>query len=112
MMWKALVLSLSLAGGIAMTDEMTQDEAVALAKRTLAEHIKSASIPVELVSAERVDWPNTAIGCPEPGMMYAQMIVSGYKVTLRAEGKEYPVHIGSGRAIVCMRPVPRRKTLD
>jgi hypothetical protein len=111
-MWAQLGLSLMIAGGIAMNDAMTQDEAVALARQALAEHVKSTPANVETVSAERVDWPNSALGCPEPGMMYAQMIVSGYRIVLRADGKDYPVHVGSGRAVVCLHAKSPRKTMD
>ncbi len=111
-MWVRLGLCLVLAGGVGMANMTNSDEAVALAKRTLAEHLKSSDrAEIAVVRTEPVDWPDTALGCPEPGMMYAQVIVSGYRVVLSVNGKEYPVHVGSGQAIVCTRSVGR-KTMD
>jgi hypothetical protein len=36
---------------------------------------------VVLLSAQR-DWPDSSIGCPQPGMAYAQIITPGYILTL------------------------------
>ena len=34
---------------------------------------------VVLVNAERVTWNDGAMGCPEPGQMYTQMLVPGFR---------------------------------
>jgi len=47
---------------------------------------------VTILSAEEVDWPDASLGCPEPGMMYAQVITPGYRFTLRAGEETYEVH--------------------
>ncbi len=47
---------------------------------------------ISLLSLEPVQWPDTSLGCPEPGMMYAQVIVPGYRVVLEVEGARYEVH--------------------
>jgi hypothetical protein len=47
---------------------------------------------VKVVSAQAVNWPNGALGCPQPGMMYTQAIVPGYRVELEAAGKRFVYH--------------------
>jgi hypothetical protein len=47
---------------------------------------------VKLVGAQAVNWPNGALGCPKPGMMYTQAIVPGYRVELEAGGKRFAYH--------------------
>jgi hypothetical protein len=50
--------------------------------------------------AER-NWPSTALGCPEPGRSYAQIIVAGYRVVLRIDGEAVVYHVDeTGAAIV------------
>ena len=44
---------------------------------------------VKVVSSEAVNWPNGALGCPKPGMMYTQAIVPGYRIELEAGGKRF-----------------------
>jgi glyoxylase-like metal-dependent hydrolase (beta-lactamase superfamily II) len=93
------VLSLSMA--LPTLADSQQDAAVALAKKTLSAKLGVSAGAVQLEKAEAVDWPDASLGCPEKGMMYAQMITPGHKVVLRAGGKSYPVHVGLGRAVVC-----------
>lgn len=44
---------------------------------------------VEIVSTSSRDWPNGALGCPEPGMMYTDVITPGYRVVVEAGGTRY-----------------------
>jgi hypothetical protein len=39
--------------------------------------------------AEAVTWPDGSLGCPEPGMMYTQVLVDGYWVVIRAGAETY-----------------------
>lgn len=80
---------------------MSEEEAVALAKRTLAEHLGVAEEAIELVWIGRVTWPDTSLGCPQKGVMYAQVLIPGYQVILEVGGKTYKVHTGPRHAVVC-----------
>ena len=51
---------------------------------------------VTVVTAEEVDWSDGAIGCPEPGMMYTQAIVPGYRVVLDIDGEDHHFHAAEG----------------
>ena len=72
------------------------------ARRLLVERAGVAPGDVAVVSSEAVEWPDSSLGCPRPGMMYAQVITPGFKVTLHAEGEAYEVHTDEGRsAVLC-----------
>src|SRR5688500_18356710 len=47
---------------------------------------------VEVLSAQAVNWPSGALGWPQPGRMYTQAIVPGYRVELEAGGKRFSYH--------------------
>ncbi|MGB0515139.1 MAG: hypothetical protein ACPGJE_09910 [Wenzhouxiangellaceae bacterium] len=47
---------------------------------------------IEVVEARYVTWPNGALGCPEPDMMYTQALVRGYRIMLRTGGETYAYH--------------------
>jgi hypothetical protein len=47
----------------------------------------------EVKVAEEVEWPDGSLGCPEPGMMYTQALVPGYRVVLVLDGREYDYRI-------------------
>ena len=51
---------------------------------------------ISVVSAEEVTWPDAAVGCPQPGMSYAQVLVNGTRIVLEAAGAEYHYHSGGG----------------
>lgn len=62
---------------------------VSLAKKDLAERLKLAVDEINLVKTAEMTWPNSALGCPSPGKVYAQGRVPGYQIRLEAKGVEY-----------------------
>ena len=58
----------------------------------LAQQISVDPAKITLVSAEAVQWPDGSMGCPKPDRMYPQVITSGFRVLLAAEGKTYAFH--------------------
>jgi hypothetical protein len=53
-----------------------------------ARRFKVAESSVVLTRAEQVTWPNGALGCPEPGTVYTQALVPGFRLVARtAEGE-------------------------
>ena len=55
----------------------------------------------EVRSVEAVEWPDTSLGCPEPGMMYAQVITAGYRIVLALGEQDYVYHASASRAVFC-----------
>ena len=35
---------------------------------------------IKVVSVEAVQWPDTSLGCPQPDMMYAEVVTPGYRI--------------------------------
>jgi hypothetical protein len=57
---------------------------------------------LEVISAEAVTWSDGSLGCPMPGMMYTQALVPGFRVRVRAAGKELDYHAGrTGAPALC-----------
>ncbi len=78
--------------------------AVGQAKTDLARRKGIDKDEIVVVATEAVDWPDTSLGCPEPGMMYAQVITPGNKILLSYEGKTYEYHSGKeDRLVFCER---------
>ena len=66
--------------------------ALALAKAMLISKLGVNSDEVRVVSAEQVEWPSSALGCPEPGVAYLAVIVSGWKFTLAHGDQTFEFH--------------------
>src|SRR5262249_50856356 len=47
-----------------------------------------------IVRAEAAVWSDGSLGCPEPGMEYAQTLVTGYWVVIDAAGQTYDFRVG------------------
>ena len=58
---------------------------------------------VTVVDARAVTWPDGSLGCPEPGMMYTQVLVDGTLVVLEAGGRRYEYH-GGDPLFLCENP--------
>jgi len=78
------------------------EKAVQLARADLARRLGLKAEAIAVASVEAVHWPSTALGCPQPGMMYAQVITPGYRVVLVAGGQRYEYHTDKGtNAVLC-----------
>ena len=68
--------------------------AVRIAVNDLAERLGVSASAISVLSVEEVVWPDAAIGCPQPGGVYAQVMTDGLKIVLGHEGAEYAYHRG------------------
>jgi hypothetical protein len=74
---------------------------VALARQDLAGRLDLAADQIQVLSVEAVEWPDTSLGCPQPGMMYAQVLTPGYRIGLQAGGQAYTYHTGGDNLVLC-----------
>ncbi len=68
------------------------DEILQKAIADAAQHAGVDPSAVTVVSAEATTWNSGALGCPEPGKVYTQALVPGYKIVLEAGGKNLDYH--------------------
>lgn len=72
-----------------------------LAFRDLAIRLEVSAKELKLVAAEPKDWPDTSLGCPKPGMFYAQVITPGYRFVFSHGDNRYEYHTNlDGSAVV------------
>jgi hypothetical protein len=71
------------------------------AKAHLAQKLDIATGAIEVVRVEPMQWPDASLGCPQPGMSYAQMVTPGYQIILLADGQEYDYRANYETAILC-----------
>ena len=79
----------------------SEQEATELAFATLKQEIGADEKDIVLIRLTRFSWPNSALGCPQPGMSYTDAIVPGYVALLKYDQAAYRVHIGNGRGLIC-----------
>jgi S1-C subfamily serine protease len=61
-----------------------------------------ARADITVLSAEAVTWADGSLGCPQPGMMYTQALVPGYRIVLQAGDQTLNYHAMSrGKPVFC-----------
>lgn len=68
---------------------ISKDGAVENARKDLANRLKIDPADVKQGSVEDSDFPDMSLGAAEDGEMSGQMITSGWRIRLEAEGKTY-----------------------
>lgn len=84
-------------------ESMSNDKSLLIqqAIADLAVRLEVTEEAIQLLSAEAVEWSDTSLGCPQPGVMYAEVIIPGYKVVMKVEEDFYEYHSGLGRKVLC-----------
>ncbi len=75
-----------------------------LAQEDLAGRLSIEVDQVGLVEVKAIEWSDASLGCPQPGMMYAQVITPGYRIVLTAMGKSYEYHTDTRQKVVYCEP--------
>jgi hypothetical protein len=79
---------------------------VALARADLTAHLGADADQIALLSVEAVEWRDASLGCPQPGMMYAQVITPGYRVVLGVGSQTYEYHTSTRTSVVLCETAP------
>jgi len=90
-----------LEDGVAIEPEA--QSLVTQAKDDLAQKLDVKKEEIKLTEIEPIDWPDTSLGCSQPGMFYAQVITPGYQITLDGRGQSYLYHSDYKRVVFCQR---------
>lgn len=67
----------------------------AAAAAVIADLSKQTGLPPDQINVDSVtamEWSDASLGCPQEGMMYAQVITPGYLIMLSAQGQTYEYH--------------------
>lgn len=71
------------------------------AREDLARRLSLPAGSFAVTRSSAVEWPDSSLGCPQPGFMYSQIVTPGYLIVLAANGREYEYHTDRSRAILC-----------
>ncbi|WP_161569275.1 hypothetical protein [Candidatus Oscillochloris fontis] len=78
-----------------------------LLKRIIADAAQRSGVDASAVTVLRgaaVEWGDSSLGCPQPGMGYLQVITPGYQVILQAAQQTYDYHADTrGYFVLCTR---------
>ncbi|GAG38203.1 unnamed protein product, partial [marine sediment metagenome] len=71
---------------------------------------KRSGVPVDQVRIVRVKamtWPDTSLGCPEPGMTYLQVLTPGFLIVVKAGDRRFEYHTDEeSKVVLCEQGRP------
>lgn len=73
------------------------------ARAAVAARLNVPADDVTVVSSTARDFPDSSLDCPEPDMMYQQVITPGHQVIVEAEGRRFDVRVAGAGARICHR---------
>ncbi|MEW6401056.1 MAG: hypothetical protein AB1649_04610 [Chloroflexota bacterium] len=77
------------------------------AKMDLAQRLFISITEITLVEITSVEWSDSSLDCPQPGMSYLQVITPGYRILLEANGSAYEYHSnGTAHVVYCENSSP------
>ncbi|HEX9372238.1 MAG TPA: hypothetical protein VF897_14580, partial [Roseiflexaceae bacterium] len=95
------------AGG---TSIRPPDDLVGAAQQQLAVHLKQRAADLPMQSANFKEWPDGALGCPKPGVMYPQVVTPGFLLvfTNPSQTQSYQVHTArtAAQMVLCENGQP------
>ncbi|MBM2842793.1 MAG: hypothetical protein HW404_630 [Anaerolineales bacterium] len=89
-----------LAGPVSSAPTATVPDPEGIARTALSSWLGVPEQRVQVVLVEPIEWPDASLGCPQPGLAYAQVVTPGYRFTLDAGGTSYFVHTDLSNSVV------------
>lgn len=85
------------ARGEAMIDQSLVKQ-TQQAKQMLQQKLVASAVITE-ISAEKVTWRNSSLGCPKESIGYLQVLTNGVRIVLKSNKQEYTFHGDSKKTI-------------
>jgi hypothetical protein len=73
---------------------------IEMAKQDLAQRLAISANQIILIEATAVEWSDSSLDCPQPGMEYLQVITPGYRILLEANETQYEYHSNQDAYVV------------
>lgn len=79
---------------------------IEMAVADLAQRLGVGAAGIEVLAAYLVVWPDSSLGCPQPGMQYLQVLTDGSLILLGSGGAVYRYHTGGSQhePFLCTTP--------
>lgn len=81
-------------------------KAISVAKSLLANQYQINEKQIDVLQYDPVQWPDSCLGIPQPGMMCAMHDVDGYKILLSANDQTYEIRTNLDGSQVMLIPGP------
>lgn len=78
------------------------EPSLVIARDDLALRLEIPPDQISLIDYERVEWPDSGLGCGLPGGLYLTVITPGFRANFSAQGETYTYHTDlRGNVVLC-----------
>ena len=89
------------------TSSPALESLIEMARKDLGQQFSIPTTDITLVEAQEVIWPDSSLGCPNPSVMYLQVLTPGYLIRFRALDQEFEFHADKANTVIyCPNPSP------
>jgi hypothetical protein len=89
-------------GAVVVTPSPEAQEMIALAVDLLVHKFNASVDEIDLFSILSIEWSDSSLGCPQPGVGYQDVITPGYQISLEWERAVYIFHTDTvDRVLLC-----------
>jgi|SRR3990167_611476 len=82
-------------------EEADMEEYIIKAKENLSKRMGIDFTEIKTIKAEKRNFSDTSLGCPQKNRFYAQVITEGYIIILKAQNREFDYRAGSKEVRIC-----------
>jgi len=75
-----------------LPDDAGLRDLIEKAKTDLAQRLSIPINQIGLLDVTEVEWSDSSLDCPQPGMAYLQVITPGYRIVLEVNAQVYEYH--------------------
>ena len=80
---------------------------VSQAKQKLSQKFQLNIADISLFSVAPAEWPDSSLGCPQPGVLYQPVVTPGYQMVFESGRRTFVVHTGqSSQVLICTVRAP------
>jgi len=97
-----LIASVITGACTSQAPEKSGPEAVAL--NTVADTFGISRQELTVTDSRTVEFNDASLGCPQTGMMYAQVITPGYRILVEHQERTFDVRVSGDFGQVCDKP--------
>jgi hypothetical protein len=84
---------------------------VQVALTNLSTQLEIPADEIQVLAVEEVTWPDSSLGCGEPGSAYLQVLTPGYRVELGTERGQYVFHTDNKQTVIlCKEGLVNKKS--
>ena len=85
--------------------DLARQNLIKKARKDLAQRLSISATQINVLEVKNVVWPDSSLGCPQPGVTYMQVLTQGYLILLGHNEIKFEYHANNKNSLIyCENP--------